>query len=265
MTWGLSPWGLSPWGAMAPVVPQIVSALALSEQTVLVRFATAPFARRSQIGAGDVLNPAMWSVVRADTGQSLLVLAVERQSNTSYLLHTLYKVSSYLINHVVTATLWDAAEHFAAPATFGCWGVTALRPEDTKHETIDLSNQQFEGGRPAGTLAVGPDGDYLSEGGVTLYRKLIIRRLSTLPGGFFHLPAYGIGLRLKEPLPASNMVKLRAQVELALLREPEFQRVSVRLSLSADGQLLIEVRVKIATSGQNVTIPILATPGSVDL
>ena len=57
-------------------------------------------------------------------------------------------------------------------------------------------------GAIGGSLRIGADGDYVADEGTELMKKLILRRLLTPKGAFFHLPDYGYGLAVKEPTPA---------------------------------------------------------------
>ena len=106
-----------------------------------------------------------------------------------------------------------------------------------------------------GTLVINSAGDYELESGAPLLKKLIIRRLITKPGGFFHLPGYGVGIGTKELLPAANLIKLRADVLKQVRREKEVSKASVQLTLSTQNKLTIIVKARTVT-GENVDFSI---------
>mgnify|MGYP001205205386 CR=1 FL=1 len=96
--------------------------------------------------------------------------------------------------------------------------------------------------------------------GAALLRKLIIRRLTTTPGDFFHLPKYGVGLKVKQPIPAGNLVRFRTLVERELLLEPDLAQVAVAITQSSN-ILTIQVRAVLTKSGQQVSVGLLAPIG----
>ena len=104
------------------------------------------------------------------------------------------------------------------------------------------------------TFKIGRDGDYLLEEGENLVRKLIIRRLITRPGEFFHLPDYGIGLRIKEPLPG-QIASLKKQIEQQAELEPEVESAVASLSFS-NSILIIQLRVRLLQTGADIEIGI---------
>lgn len=265
MSFGLSPWGLSPWGLTPLPIVQLVSAVPSGDCTLLVTFSNPPLAK-SPIGEGDALNPLSWVLVRGD-GFVFLVMNVRQVSAIVYELYALQKFSSVLVEHNVAAVVFKpSGGYIDEPSSLFFLGLVASHPATTQPSMgVDLSNPAHDTNRPGGTLLVDASGDYVNEGGLAFFKKLIIRRLTTSLGAFFHLTDYGTNLRLKEPLPISDMVKLQAQITIALQREPEFQSVGTRLSLDADGTLLIEVSVKLITGGAQLVVPVTASPALVQL
>ena len=80
------------------------------------------------------------------------------------------------------------------------------------------------------------------------------RRLMTTPGGFFHLPNYGLGIRLKESLITTDLVKLRTEVQRQILLEPEFDSAQVAIALASNGVLTLTVKAILSTTQQQVVI-----------
>lgn len=111
-----------------------------------------------------------------------------------------------------------------------------------------------------GTLKITSGGDYASMSGAELVKKLVLRRLMSKPGDFFHLPNYGIGLREKEPTPNVDLKKLAKQIEEQVNLEPEVASSRASLAYSAGtGALVIQLKILLKATGDviqtNLTIP----------
>lgn len=254
--WGLSEWGLGEWGgvelAVGPAMT-ITGAQLLTSSSVRVTFSEPPRAVATSAVA-DVLNALSWALTRLDTGAPLTILVVQQVSPTVFDVLTLEDFGPAEALHEVGSEVALRASDGALigePNSALFAGVDVGDAADLRRAGVDLANPQAGGAEHAGgTLRIGDDGDYENDVGLSFLRKLVIRRLSTLAGAFFHLPAYGSGLQLKQFLPISDLVKLREQLELALSREPEFRQVRSRVTLLSDGRLLVEVRVTIDSGGQ---------------
>lgn len=256
--YGYEELGFDPYGIDASV--SVVSAYAIGERQVRVELAAFPLAQ-SVIDEGDALNPTTWVVQTSNEQFTVLSVSVVSSSPPVFELYTLQKFASSLIEHEVgSTTLRDGAGYLiGAPYFAPFFGCEANAETETSAGALDFENSPFDTDRPAGTLAVGSNGDYKNHAGLPFLRKLIVRRLTTMPGGLFHLPEYGIGIKLKEPLKSSDLMSLRSDLRKTLLEEPEFSDVSSRLQLFADGRLQIEIRGRLR-SNQEVIVPIEARP-----
>lgn len=112
----------------------------------------------------------------------------------------------------------------------------------------------------AGSTLVISSGDYASQSGAELVKKLVVRRLISKPGDFFHLPNYGLGLRIKEPIPNVDLRKLAVQIEQQVNLEPEVAESRASLSYAAGtGSLVINLKVRLKATGDviqtDMTIP----------
>ena len=112
----------------------------------------------------------------------------------------------------------------------------------------------------SGTLTITTGGDYASQSGAELIKKLVLRRLISKPGDFFHLPNYGLGLRVKEPIPNVDLRKLAVQIEEQVNLEPEVAESRASLSYAAGtGTLLVNLKVRLKSTGDviqtNMAIP----------
>ena len=114
------------------------------------------------------------------------------------------------------------------------------------------------------TLRIGSGGDYVSQSGEALIRKLVLRRLISKPGDFFHLPNYGVGLRVKEPIPTVDLRKLAVQIEQQVTLEPEVAESRANLSYAAGtGSLVVSLKVRLKATGDVVQTDMVIPSGAV--
>ena len=251
--WGLGGWGLGSWGlGLGPFPFSIAGAYASSTRSIHV-ILTQP------ADLATALSPNSWTIKRLDTGEFFTVITVvDGPLNQEFDVYTIERFPAYPIQLEIRAeSLLSATLVPIAPPRFAVvYGLVAsVAPNSPK--VVDLENPQYEQpDRVAGTLRVDSSGDYVDHTGVPFLRKLIIRRLMTTPGGFFHLPNYGVGIRLKEPLPTGDLVKLRTEIQQQVLKEPEFDSAKVSISLGTNGVLTIIVQAILSTTQQEVVIPI---------
>jgi len=111
----------------------------------------------------------------------------------------------------------------------------------------DLANCPAPSGSVVGgTLQIAAGGDYATDTGAALVKKLILRRLTTRPGEFFHLPDYGFGLKPKGLLKTSDRATLKKQIAQQILLEPEVESVDVAITTSpATGSVTITFRARL--------------------
>jgi len=262
--WGSGGWGTSPWGGgSGGFVLSFVSALATSERTVFVMLSGEALAL-TPLTVGDALNPSTWQVETLDglgaTVRTLTVLATRPVlGNLGFELYTLEKFDSYLVTHVVKSTTLLSATRVLVglPNSAEFPGVVADRSSLARQAPSlrDIQNHPHSSQELSGAFNITAAGDYQTEEGVALLRKLIIRRLTTTPGEFFHLDPqnYGIGLRLKEPLTISDIPKLQVEVQRQVQLEPEVDAATARVTLNRQGILTIALRVRLK-SAQEVPI-----------
>ena len=255
---GAAPFG-SLWNTLtASSTLWLTDVEAFSERTLHVTFSAAP-QDVSPILAGDVRNPASWRVINEETGQDLNVLAVVKVDSVTYALYCLKKFGPYAAQHRVYAEVLDTLGFVITdPRELPFAGCVKATPQETAVGTIDIANPYFSGEQVGGTLIVGSDGDYDNDAGIELLRKLIYRRLTTMPGGFTYLgTSYGLGLKVKEPLLVGDLEALQAQIERQVAQEPEVSAVSARLVLRpGDNVLFIQLSVTLRKTNQQVPLSI---------
>lgn len=240
-------YGISPYGTSALGMPTEMSvgfAFASSIRRVRVEL-TSPPRMKSKSVPGDALNPHSWSVSRLDTLESLFVLQVEAVNSTTFDLYTMKKIGDYPIEHEVRAELLFSmgGSEIVAPVSAFFYGVTWVFPITPDVPiTSDLRYLQ------PGVFDVDSGGDYSNITELEVLKKVLVRKLTTVPASFFHLPNFGIGLRVKEPLPTTDLLKLKKQIELAALEEPEVEQAVAMISFSASGILVVKLQVRTSSN-----------------
>lgn len=274
--WGFDDYGLLPYGdAAASIGASISSARAISTRQVTVTV-NGLVQDNSFFLPGDALNPATWTVQRLDTSEFLHVVGVEQTGTYEYTLLCLEEFGEVSVTHrVATATLLDTSGALInTPRQADFAGILDKAKSSTAEvlgqrrvASRDFANAQVPmAAYEAGTLQVDGSGDYVLESGPSLVRKLILRRLMSAPGDFFHLPTYGLGLRVKEPVPAADLGRLKASIEAQVAREPEVETARATLTLDAGtGVLSVSVRAQLRKSGEQVDVGFETGPGGLVL
>jgi len=266
--WGLDPYGLGPLGS--PPFSEGVSlaaAVATSVNEVRIYLTNEPM-HTSSVAAGDALNPATWTVQRLDGPTYLNVMSVIEYTPTIYGIVTDQPFGDAIIVHEVSSIiLLDTGGGIILPprkARFA--GLVADTDADMQAKlakrgalTRDLANPQSPQGSPdlfGGTLSVGSAGDYDTVTGLDLVKKLIIRRLSTRQGEFFHLPEYGVTFRVKETIQPGSLQQLKTAIERQVLKESEVSAASVVLTLDSSNTLTIAIKATIRPTGEQLQFSI---------
>ena len=112
---------------------------------------------------------------------------------------------------------------------------------------FDLANPQTgrdAGNSPLGTFQITEVGDIRNDTGREYLRKRVFRRLSTTPGGFFHLPTYGLRPQDKELITPTTLRQLQLDVESQIAQEPDVIAARATLSELAPGVISVRVRVE---------------------
>lgn len=270
--WGLAPWGLGPWGLGVGALT-ITNAYAAGDRFVRVTLGADPLEGVSTV-PGSVFNPQTWSVQTPSTGRTLTVLSVVKHAARTYDILTLEMFDNHFVQMAVgTTSLKTAAGVPVGPLTFGFAGVVLEATSTLQKRTTrrgfalkDLANPPTPNSPVGGTLEITSHGDYKEVQGEALLRKLIIRRLVSRPGDFFHLPDYGIGLREKEPLPVNDLVKLKKQILLQIEKEPDVETAAVRLNYDYGASaLIIQMQVRMRQTGQEINFALPVPTNSVQL
>lgn len=272
--WGTGAWGTGPWGGATPQPPlAIENAVATSTKEVTVTLNRDPQEIAPTV-PGDALNPATWIIQRLDTSAFFSVLAVTKVTDLEYAIAVLEDFGSEKVTHRVSApTLLDeTGSPITSPNSADFLGVKytdrANQVADAARRANairDVANPPVpatkDGSVVGGTLVINSGGDYELETGAPLLKKLITRRLLTTRGAFFHLPDYGVGLGVKELLPAADLIKLRGEILRQVRREPEVEDVGVTLALGTSNDLTVTVVAKLRRTGEPVALSLGVVEG----
>jgi hypothetical protein len=247
----------------------IQSTLALSTRSVRVTLTDEPL-HMSSVGVGDALNPSTWTIRRLDTGAYFDIMDVSEYTSTVFNLTVAQPFGSAFVNHeVTTSTLVDVSgTAMLQPTSAQFVGVidVALSTPSERLATAgasvrDFANPQTRRVSPdlvGGTLVVNSAGDYESVTGVELFKKLVIRRLTTKKREFFHLPDYGLDLKSKDLVRAGDLAPLKTEIERQVGREPETEDVLASLILDSRGIVYATIKAKLRSGeSANFTVPII--------
>jgi len=217
---------------------------------------------QSVLGATDVLNRLNWNVsLVSGPGTSPVIEQVENAqaqptavdgyplawSVDLRLDRPITQATSYL---VVASNLvaFNGAALAAPPFDRGVSaGDMLVRPRwqpPVVKGAIDYRYETFEG-----RYSVDSRGDIDVHTGVEYLKKRVFRRLLSHPGGFFHLPDYGVGLRPKVLMSTTDIARTQKAIEKQVLAEEDVAAVSVAVSLLASSALLVVIKVKARTGG----------------
>ena len=262
--WGLDPYGIGPFGSPGFAEGMsILSAVAMNTHEVRVYLTSEP-THSSVVAPGDALNPATWTVQRLDGPTYLDVMAVVEYSSTVFGVQTMQAFGPASVMHEVSSvTLLDVGGGIIMPPRKAQFvGLIADTDADVNSRlakrgalTQDVANPPSPQSAPdvfGGTLVVGSAGDYDTVTGSELVKKLIVRRLMTNRGEFFHLPDYGVDFRVKEPVQPGSLRQLKSAVERQILKEAEVSAASATLFLDVNNVLTIAIKATLRPTGEQL-------------
>lgn len=248
MGWGTGLWGTGAWGFGIVAELSMLRAYATSTRSVRVVLSRS-------VSPATAENSTLWTVTKADDSTLLVEAAMIINLGDEVELFLMSPLPAYPEELTVDAPLITDIMGVLIGATHSATftGVLYQTPQQSA-QIVDLANSPFgTEAYTAGTINVGTGNDYVEDSGSEFLRKLIMRRLMTSRGEFFHLPNYGIGLTVKEPLGTTDLVKLKKEIETQVLCEPEFDTAVASISLATNGVLTVAVRAILTKTQQPVT------------
>lgn len=247
---------------------RVVRLAPIGRRTILVTVTRA--ARTVGDGdAKDALRGANWTLTDSD-GKKIRVIsgeAVTGDPANSFRLTCVRELDHRLSYTLLAVGVRDADEAFVFENPSNAVGGLIISPRealqraDTQNGLRDFRNSPFPASPPS-ILKVTQEGDYDISEGIETLQKLIIRRLITRPGEFYHLPNYGVDLKVKDLYSGQTLIALQRKVEEEVKKEPEVTGCKARLTLEPEGALKIELLLKLAGGLEDVVkLPALKTAG----
>lgn len=263
--WGSGAYGASLWGTGFSNSSDVIATLYPVAANVL-RVELAVLAETDPEKVGSAMDPNVWIVTRLDTSKRLYVLTVAQVEASVFDLYLNAPLGSFNTTHrLETSTLRDAAGAVLAATSAECPGALE-RDLATVDRRIARRRQALVDLRSApvpmldmvgGTLQIAATGDYERESGVSLVRKLILRRLMTTPGEFAHLPQYGLGFKVKEPLPIRNAATLQKKIHEQVMKEPEIESAKVSLTLyRQQNTVVVQIAARLRKTGAQFSMDV---------
>jgi phage baseplate assembly protein W len=273
--YGIDAYGTSYYGsAGAPLA--IDNAFAVATRAVRVTLSAEPKLESPYV-SGDGLNPATWQFYRLDDAgaqtEQITVINVEIVEHPLVLdIYLMEPMGSHNAQHRIKSTTLRAANgqligtthQYDFPGVLFADTATPQAQTATRQLALrDIANlpvvsPEFGNG---GTLQITASGDYANEEGVALVKKLVLRRVLTRRGAFFHLPSYGVGLPVKLPVPSGELLRIKGEIERQVRLEPEVEAVSASLQANADGTMYVGLKVRLRPTGQQVEVSATILPG----
>lgn len=258
--------------SFTPPAPGIARAYPVTWRTMRFVLTHAPDYAVSSSGPGDALNPSSWTVENLATSTYLTTISVKQVDAVTFDVNTIETLPSSLIGvgAGISGLYFSGAAVSSTEAVKGMnWaavntnaGISAQK----RQVTTDLANPPTSQGQNTsgvgGTLQIA-GGDYINDIGDAFVKKMIYRLLVTPPGGFFHLPNWGLGiLNPKALIKPSQLLAAKASIEQIISSNvPEVSQVQAQLKLTAGGILYIIVNAK--TQPQGSAIQVSANSGQV--
>lgn len=250
MGFGIIPFGTGPFGATGTIA--IAAAWATTTHGVRVTLSD-EVAHTDSFAPGDATNPLTWAVANLTTGATLTVamavMADDLAVDLTLLeplgddLETLSVVATGLVD-VTGAALSSPISGTFAGLTETVDPVDAVRVDFRDRDLANPITQAARGFGVGGTLVIGDDGDFETESGGQLLRKLVLRRLNTRRDAFRHLPGYGCLTPEKEPIATGgDLVSYLREVERQAKQEPDAVDARARGSIDRNGVLIVQLAV----------------------
>lgn len=249
---------------------------AVSDRVVRIQFIETPTTTKpvhvSSTGTKDALNPRSWNVVQpfgitytvmsvlgSADGYTYDILTLEHfpRYNAGDLLFTgqvrMENGDEPSISTTFSGSIQSADTSPNAKATTRGLQVRDLNNVVTPYEDL-----------VGGTLVINSGGDYESMSGEAFIRKLVMRRLISQKGDFFHLPNYGGGLRVKATFSTANLRAMAKDIEMQVLQEPEIEAARASLTYqAASSTLVIQVKARMRSTGQETALSMNLPVGSI--
>jgi hypothetical protein len=241
----------------------IVQASAIQNNIIDVDFNVPPLAINPN-NANDALNPANWALSDS-RGNKIFIASISvpifnpalQTNNGISSGSNLTNIKNGLSLFLTTASALSASTTYTLTASSNLQGQNGTRITGTLVWTFaglystevvtyitnlignDLS-YDFINNDITATI----DGDWDVMTGIPQIKKKILRRLTTAPGAFFHLPNFGVSIPSKTMLLPSKILKMQKDLRRQIVQEPGVVDANVTITSNSDGNLFVSAVVK---------------------
>lgn len=242
MSYGTELWGLDLYGSTFTFEAR--SAVAASTHSVYVTFSM-PVRAVSPLSVGDALRNSTWAITGVgftDT-KSIVAVRIIGDRRVELVCSTPFKSSNYVYKVSFTELMNSSRVYISPPYDLEFRGV--VQEDHRQNEPLRHFDLKNDAGLLGGSMNVTAGGTYERVYGEDLIRKMVYRRLTTMPGSFFHLNKddFGIGLKSKELLRISAIPTLKRRIEDEINKEPNVLSSTATIELSG-GNLSIKLNVR---------------------
>lgn len=226
---GAMPYGSGPFGTTSIDVPVGLS----NVRQVALNAVELTFVSPPQVGdrtlLHDTLRPANWELAVVEPYGSAAPLPQWVEAVDALTVRVLFdaNLTQGTVYQITGINLYDAA---GVPYAAVVGEFVSLTPQRSLTQPQTQSLYDIANPANEGTFQLTVTGDYANDSQFSALKKRVIRRATTAPGGFFHLPEYGLARGEKSAVTPSTLTRLQAQALAQVQREPEVlaARVSVR-------------------------------------
>ena len=232
-------------GFLAQAQVAVVGVAQYSLNSVDVGFNTFPLTF-DEFTDGDALNPSTYTISRTDGEDAPFILSVECVGPGVI---RIYVDAIFVegVEYTVTVSgVTSAAGETLGPANSGSFegigrgvATSIIDPSEPRTDILNaVGADSIEDG-----LRYDPSGDLANQSGRSYLRKRLLRRITTVMGGFFHLPGYGAGQRLKTRISGSKVARMEKQIQAQCEQEPDVRSVSVSATIRSASIVRVVVTV----------------------
>lgn len=284
MTFGLLPFGnVAPWGG--PGTISLITILAIGTNELVAFFTSAPKCR-DPLGFRDTRNPLYWSIRPVDpvaigiNGEVVPEPGKPRPRPPDPWIGRCFRdpldatqVHLVTVPQLQTGVQYDvgigpvrgrSCEEFSGLSTFRLLARSRPPPPTSRIAAIDTyrdyANPVFEIDRQTSQLVPGPGfwaydetGEIVLDDAAGSLKKRVLRRITTLVGGFAHLPNYGVPAMLGTIARGEDIQALALRLQEQIVGEPDVRAAGVTvssLSTARGGILRFEITVQQRTLGE---------------
>jgi hypothetical protein len=254
-----------PYSVGSPPTPlpafRILYATPLDSNTIRVFFSSEP-RNSSPLGENDVQLRTNWSISILSGGGTIPV--VEKVENVIFNPQVgepdAWSVDLRLDRRILVKTEYLTVGNSAIESALGQSlpsapydrgdhpGITTPRTRKKLKQVAVATGVDFRYSTFDAVYILDSRSDIDVHAGTEVVKKRIIRRIISSPGGFYHLPTYGVGLRAKGPFNSTRVGQIEAKIREQILEEDDVEEVEVRVTVPEPSTLLIRIRAKTSQS-----------------